>query len=282
MPLFSAAHRFHIAAMTNATQNATQPALFIPHGGGPCFFMDDPRGIWRGMASYLGGIAASLPALPRAILVVSGHWETDGFAFTGAERPDLVYDYYNFPPHTYDLRYDAPGSPALAARAAGLLRDAGLPAAVDAARGLDHGVFIPLKVAFPDAAVPVVEMSVERGLDPALHLAAGRALAPLRDEGVLIVGSGMSFHNMRGYGDPRFTAPSDAFDDWLTCAVEADAETRAGRLVRWTEAPAARASHPREEHLVPLMVAAGASGAPGQSDYREHVLETAISGFRFS
>ena len=278
MPLFKAPHHFHIAFMTHATQ----PALFIPHGGGPCFFMDDPRGIWRGMAAYLQSIAATLPARPRAILVISGHWETEGFAFTGAERPALVYDYYNFPPHTYELRYDAHGDPALAARASALLRGAGLPATIDAERGLDHGVFIPLKVAFPDAAIPVVEMSVDLSLDPALHLAAGRALAPLRDEGVLIVGSGMSFHNMRGYGDPRFTAPSDAFDAWLTKAVEADAETRTAELGHWEDAPAARASHPREEHLIPLMVAAGTSDAPGQSDYREHVLETAISGFRFS
>jgi aromatic ring-opening dioxygenase catalytic subunit (LigB family) len=262
-------------------QDGKQPALFIPHGGGPCFFMDDPRGIWRGMEAYLRSIAATLPARPRAILVVSGHWETEGFAFTGAERPTLVYDYYNFPPHTYDLRYDAPGDPALAARGAKLLRGAGLPATVDAARGLDHGVFVPLKVAFPEAAIPVVEMSVDLNLDPALHLAAGRALAPLRDQGVLIVGSGMSFHNMRGYGDPRFTAPSDAFDAWLTKAVEADAESRSSDLTRWESAPAARASHPREEHLIPLMVAAGASDAPGRRDYNEHVLETAISGFRF-
>jgi len=244
--------------------------------------MDDPRGIWRGMEAYLRSIPASLPAPPRAILVVSGHWETEGFTFTGAERPQLVYDYYNFPPHTYDLRYDAPGDPALAARAADLLRAAGLPAAVDATRGLDHGVFIPLKVAFPDAAIPVVEMSVDRSLDPALHIAAGRALAPLRDEGVLILGSGMSFHNMRGYGDPRFTAPSDAFDAWLASAVEADATTRAAELARWEDAPAARDSHPREEHLIPLMVAAGTSDAQGRRDYSEHVLETAISGFRFN
>ncbi|WP_300536789.1 class III extradiol ring-cleavage dioxygenase [Sphingosinicella sp.] len=262
--------------------DSKQPALFIPHGGGPCFFMDDPRGIWRGMEAYLRGIAATLPARPRAILVVSGHWETEGFAFTGAEHPALVYDYYNFPPHTYELRYDAPGDPTLAARATALFRDARLPASIDAARGLDHGVFIPLKVAFPDAAIPVVQMSIDRGLDPALHLAAGCALAPLRDEGVLIIGSGMSFHNMRGYRDPRFTAPSDAFDAWLTRAVEADADIRAAELTRWEDAPAARASHPREEHLIPLMVAAGASDRPGRSDYREQVLETAISGFRFS
>lgn len=244
--------------------------------------MPDPAGLWRGLETYLAGIAASLPERPRAILVVTGHWETRGFAFTGAERPALIYDYYGFPQHTYELRYDAPGDPALAARAAGLLTAAGLPGAVDPAHGWDHGVFVPMKVAFPDADIPVVAMSVDKSLDPALHIAAGRALAPLRDEGVLIVGSGMSFHNMRGYRDPRFTEPSRAFDAWLTAAAEAAPEERAALFAGWADAPAGRLSHPREEHLIPLMVAAGASDAPGRHDYGELLLETAVSGYRFA
>lgn len=258
-----------------------QPSFFIPHGGGPCFFMDDPRGIWTGMAAFLRAFPQNLAERPRAILVVSGHWETEGFAFTGAARPPLIYDYSNFPPHTYQLRYDVPGAPELAARATALLEGAGIAASVDPARGLDHGVFVPLKVALPDADIPVVEMSVERGLDPALHLAAGRALSVLRDEGVLIVASGMSFHNMRGYGDPRFTAPSQAFDRWLTDALALDGAARAAALTRWEDAPAARLSHPDAEHLLPLMVAAGASDGPGSRIFAETVLETAISGFRF-
>jgi aromatic ring-opening dioxygenase catalytic subunit (LigB family) len=260
----------------------TQPTFFIPHGGGPCFFMPDPQGIWRGMAEFLRSIPGRLPEAPRAILVVSGHWETDGFASTGAARPSLIYDYSGFPPETYALRYDSPGAPALAERAAALLHNAGLVAAVDPARGLDHGVFVPLKVAFPDAAIPVVEMSVERSLDPALHLAAGRALAALRDDGVLILGSGMSFHNMRGYGDPRFTAPSQQFDAWLGESLSLNGAQRAARLTQWETAPAARLSHPQAEHLLPLMVAAGAADGPGEKVYGELVLNTAISGFRFS
>ncbi len=259
-----------------------QPSLFIPHGGGPCFFMDDPAGVWTGMEAFLRALPALLPEPPTAILVVSGHWETRGFAFTGAAQPDLIYDYGGFPPHTYALRYDAPGAPALAERAAGLLRAAGLAASVDPTRGLDHGVFIPLKVAFPDANIPVVEMSVEQGLDPALHIAAGQALAALRSEGVLIVGSGMSFHNMRAYGDPRFTAPAATFDRWLTDAVEAPAPQRAEALGHWADAPGGRVSHPREEHLIPLMVAAGASTAPGERVYAEQVVDVAISGYRFA
>lgn len=258
-----------------------QPSFFIPHGGGPCFFMDDPRGVWTGMASFLRDLPATLPERPRAILVVSGHWETDGFAFTGAAQPPLLFDYYGFPKHTYELRYDVPGAPDLAAHSSALLAEAGFKAQVDRARGLDHGVFVPLKVAFPDADIPLIEMSVDRSLDPVLHLAAGRALAPLRDEGVLILASGMSFHNMRGYGDPRFTGPSRAFDAWLAETLAQDAEDRAGRLTEWEEAPAALLSHPKAEHLLPLMVAAGAASGPGRQVYSETVLETAISGFRF-
>lgn len=259
-----------------------QPSLFIPHGGGPCFFMKDPHGTWAGMAAFLRSLPALLPEQPRAVLIVSGHWETDGFALTGAERPSLIYDYYNFPQHTYELRYDVPGSPALAARASTLLIEAGLDASVDPVRGLDHGVFVPLKVALPEASIPVVEMSVDRRLDPLLHLKAGRALSVLRDEGVLILASGMSFHNMRGYGDRRFTAPSQAFDTWLTQAVGHPGPARAALLADWAVAPAARLAHPEAEHLLPLMVAAGAAERPGEQVYSEKVLETFISGFRFN
>ena len=259
-----------------------QPSLYIPHGGGPCFFMDDPRGTWTGMEAFLRDLPKLLPERPSAILIVSGHWETEGFAFTAAANPDLLFDYHGFPPHTYQLTYPAPGDPELASKAAGLLAKAGLPSGLDAARGLDHGVFVPLKVAFPNADIPVVEMSVDRRLDPAAHLAAGRALAPLRDEGVLIVGAGMSFHNMRGYGRSSSTEPSRAFDAWLAEAATADAAGRSAALIHWADAPSGRFSHPREEHLLPLMVAAGASEAAGERVYTELVMETAISGFRFA
>lgn len=260
--------------------NIQQPVLFIPHGGGPCFFMDDPHEVWTDMGDFLRGMSAGLPA-PKAILVVSAHWETAGFAFTGAARPPLLYDYYNFPKHTYELRYDAPGAPWLAARAASLLLAAGLPAHVDDARGLDHGVFIPLKVAYPEATIPVVEMSLALDLDPAEHLAAGRALAPLRGEGVLIIGSGMSFHNLRQFADVSLAAAAAEFDNWLTGSVSVPAPEREKRLTEWAAAPGARLSHPREEHLLPLMVAAGAAEGPAEKIYAGHVLKKAVSAFRF-
>ncbi len=261
---------------------AAQPSLYIPHGGGPCFFMPDPNGVWTGMEAYLRTLPDRLPERPRAILLVSGHWETQGFALTGSEHPSLLFDYYNFPPHTYELTYPAPGAPWLAERAAGLLRAAGLQAAVDSERGFDHGVFIPMKVAFPDADVPIVEMSIDASYDPALHLRAGEAIAALREEGVLIIGSGMSFHNLRAFRDPRAEGPSRLFDQWLTRAALAAPTERADLLVRWEEAPYARGCHPREDHLVPLMVAAGASGAAGRQDYGELVMGTAISGYSFA
>jgi aromatic ring-opening dioxygenase catalytic subunit (LigB family) len=258
------------------------PSYYIPHGGGPCFFMDDPQGAWTGMANFLRSLPASLPEQPRGIVIISGHWETKGFALTSGAHPALVFDYYGFPPHTYQLRYDAPGAPALAQRAAQLLREAGHYARLDPARGFDHGVFVPLKVALPEAQIPVVELSLDAGLDAALHLAAGRALAPLRSEGVLILGTGMSFHNLRALGDPRALAPSKQFDDWLHTAACAPDHERAMALTHWHTAPAAQICHPRQEHLLPLMVAAGASAAAGERIYNEQVMGSMISGFRFA
>ncbi|WP_028081418.1 DODA-type extradiol aromatic ring-opening family dioxygenase [Solimonas soli] len=269
----------------NTASSVRQPTLFIPHGGGPCFFMEwNPPHIWDRMADFLRGLAATLPARPRAVLLISGHWLEPAFTAGSHPRPPLIYDYYGFPEHTYQLRYDAPGDPALAARARELIVDAGLPADIDAQRGYDHGVFIPLKLVLPDADVPLVQLSLLNNLDAAAHLAAGRALAPLRDEGVLIVGSGMSFHNMRAYGDPRFGPVSDTFDAWLTGAVEAAPGEREARLARWDQAPSARLSHPprAEEHLLPLMVAAGAAPAGrGRRIFSDRVMETTISGYRF-
>jgi len=262
-----------------------QPTHFIPHGGGPCFFMDwNPPHAWDRMAAYLRGIAATLPEKPRAILMVSAHWQEAAFTVTTGAAPAMFFDYYGFPPHTYELRYPAPGEPALAERVVGLLEAAGLPAGRDAERGFDHGMFIPLLLMFPQAEVPVVQLSLRRGLDPAEHIAAGRALSSLREEGVLIVGSGMSFHNMRGYGDPRFGPVSDQFDAWLSASVEAVPAERDALLTQWEHAPQARLCHPprAEEHLLPLMVAAGAAGADaGRKVFSDRVMETTLSGFSF-
>jgi aromatic ring-opening dioxygenase catalytic subunit (LigB family) len=167
-------------------------------------------------------------------------------------------------------------------RVADMLRQAGLPSAIDATRGFDHGVFVPLKVVFPNAEIPVVTLSLAASLDPALHLAAGRALVPLRDEGVLIVGSGMSFHNLRAYMRPETGERARTFDDWLTRAVESPADERTALLAEWRKAPFAAFAHPREEHLIPLLVAAGAgSHAPGKRVFIDEPMGARISAYRF-
>ena len=272
-------------SLTDASGVDSMPTWFIPHGGGPCFFMDwNPPHAWDRMAGFLKGLAATLPAPPSAIVVVSAHWLEGAFSVTSGARPDLIFDYHGFPPHTYALQYPAPGDPALATRVAGLLADAGLPAQQNASRGFDHGMFIPMLLMFPGADIPVVQLSLSTTLDPALHLAAGRALQALRQEGVLIIGSGMSYHNMRGYGDPRSGPISDEFDAWLTAAVQAAPPQRQQSLIDWAQAPSARLSHPprAEEHLLPLMVVAGAAGEDaGQKVFTDRVMETTLSAFRF-
>jgi aromatic ring-opening dioxygenase catalytic subunit (LigB family) len=159
-----------------------------------------------------------------------------------------------------------------------LLGEAGIDAAADATRGYDHGTFVPLKLTYPEADVPVVQLSLKEGLDPEEHIAIGRALAPLRDDGVFIVASGMTFHNLRAFRDPRAAPVSEAFDAWLRESLVLDAGARNDRLAHWTSAPAARAAHPREEHLIPLMVAAGAAG----EDRAEVAFNDTFTGLRLS
>jgi aromatic ring-opening dioxygenase catalytic subunit (LigB family) len=261
----------------------TLPTVFLPHGAGPCFFMEWGRGpadTWDRTAAYLQGLIDSLPQRPQAILVVSGHWEAPLFTVGSAERPQLIYDYSGFPEHTYRLGFGAPGSPALARRVRGLLGQAGIASAEDPEHGWDHGVFVPLKLVTPDADIPVVQLSLKADLDPQAHLAAGRALAPLRDEGVLIVGSGMSWHNMRGFS-PAFTERSAKFDEWLENAVT-DRANREAALAHWDAAPYGREAHPREEHLLPLMVAAGAApGEPAVVAFRDTVMDVVVSAVEF-
>ncbi|WP_066794550.1 DODA-type extradiol aromatic ring-opening family dioxygenase [Sphingomonas soli] len=264
----------------------TLPSLFIPHGGGPCFFMDPnggpPDPMWQPMERYLASRIATLPERPKAILLISGHWEEDQVTVHAGDGQPLLFDYYGFPEHTYHLRWDAPGAPDVAMRAKALIEGAGFPVGVERERGWDHGVFIPLKVMVPGADIPLVQLSLRKDLDPADHIAIGRALAPLRDEGVLIVGSGMSFHNLRVRG-PQAVAPSEEWDAALVDAVtDADPARRADRVAAWDSLPHAHFAHPREEHLLPLMVALGAGGDDAAvCDYRDQVMGWAVSGFRF-
>lgn len=261
------------------------PVVFVPHGGGPWPFVDlgmDPEG-YADLAAYLRAVRDVPPVRPTAVLVISAHWEEAVPTVQTAAHPPLLFDYYGFPPESYRLTWPAPGSPALAARVRALLGAAGFATGEDPARGYDHGTFVPLKLTWPEADLPVVQLSLVRGLDPAVHLALGRALAPLRDEGVFIVGSGMSFHNLRIFFDRRAAAPvAQAFDTWLGAAATAPPAERDRRLAAWTEAPAARQSHPREEHLLPLMVVAGAAGEdPGRVAWNGTVMGLRLSAIHY-
>jgi aromatic ring-opening dioxygenase catalytic subunit (LigB family) len=264
--------------------SARMPVVYVPHGGGPWPFVDmglGDRAELDGLAAYLRSLEALPPTKPQALLVISAHWEEAVPTVMTAERPPLLFDYYGFPPESYQLTWPAPGHPELAGRVQRLLQGAGFATAANAERGFDHGTFVPLKLTYPAAEVPTVQLSLKRGLDPAEHLAIGRALAPLRDEGVFIVGSGMSYHNLRAFdGSGRDVAA--AFDAWLTEAVIQDPEERARRLARWAGAPSARQAHPREEHLLPLMVAAGAAGDDrGRTAYSGTIRGLRISGVHF-
>ena len=235
------------------------PTYFISHGGGPWPYMEDRRRALHILEESLKDIPRQIGVVPKAILMVSGHWEDERFAVMSSPKPPMVYDYYGFPEHTYHVKYSAPGSPELAERVRGLIAAAGLPAKLDPQQGFDHGTFTPLVIMYPQADVPVVQVSLKAGYDPAEHLALGRALAPLRDEGVLIVGSGLSYHNLRQFG-PGAKTVSKTFDDWLQqTVVGSTPQEREKRLLDWSRAPAARQAHPQEDHLVPLMVAVGAA-----------------------
>ena len=264
------------------------PAIYIPHGGGPCFFMDPPAQAphtWDGMAAYLRGIAGSVGERPAALLVISAHWECERPTVNSGARPGMLFDYYGFPEHTYKLNYPAAGAPALAARVRALLHDAGIESDEDPARGYDHGVFVPMLLAYPDADIPVLQLSLQTGLDPAAHLAIGQALAPLRDEGVLIIGSGMSYHNLRAFFSPEGHAidASSQFDTALAAAVgSTEPAVREAALVDWKQMPGALASHPRAEHLLPLMVVAGTAGTDvGRCTFNDRVFGKSVSAFEF-
>src|SRR5687768_6822970 len=239
-----------------------QPVAFIPHGGGPWPFVDVgfPKADVDALAEYLRSVRDLPPEPPKALLVISGHWEEPAPTVMTSPAPPILYDYYGFPPESYQITWPAPGAPALAERVRELLQASGFATSGDPDRGFDHGTFIPLKLTYPDAQIPTAQLSLKAGLDPAEHIAIGRALAPLRDEGVFIIGSGMSFHNLRAFRDPRSQPIAETFDAWLRDAATAEPAERDRMLAEWDSAPAARAAHPREEHLLPLMVIAGAAG----------------------
>lgn len=262
------------------------PTYFLSHGGGPWPWLKQQTGdIYDQLERSLVDVRQELGEAPRAVLMVSGHWETDGFLLSSAARPPMVYDYGGFPEHTYRIRYDAPGDPDLAEQVRGMLAHGGIRTGLDPRRGYDHGTFTVMYPMYPNAEMPVVQLSIDARYDPAEHLRVGELIAPLRDEGVLIVGSGFSFHDTRSIRNGAGAAASAAFDDWLeNTLVKSSSEQRRTELLNWDEAPAARTAHPQEDHLIPLMVAVGAAGADAgtrvyhQTDFMGAIT---VSSYRF-
>lgn len=261
------------------------PTYFLSHGGGPWTYMDGPfRENFHQLEASLQAIPRELAQRPRAVLMISGHWEAAEFRVMASAQPPMVYDYGGFPAHTYQIRYTAPGDPALAEQVQQLLAAAGLPVVADHARGFDHGAFTTLQPMYPQADMPMLQLSMLQSYDPATHLALGRALAPLRDDGVLIIGSGLSYHDLRNFG-PGAKQASARFDAWLQqTLVQGKSAQRSQALRDWQHAPAARLAHPREDHLIPLLVAVGAAeDEPGSCIYHQSDFMGGVtaSSFRF-
>ena len=261
------------------------PTYFISHGGGPWPWLEDMRPHYSELEKSLERMREEHSGDLKAILMISGHWEEDRMTVMSGARPPMEYDYFGFPDHTYQIRYPAPGDPSLAAEVKGLLDQAGIETGSDEGRGFDHGTFAPAYIMYPQADMPIVQLSIHSNYDPELHYQVGRALAPLRDQEVLIVGSGLSYHNLGAIRHPEIARePSIAFDTWLQdTLLSSDPETRHQRLLDWEAAPSARSAHPKEDHLVPLMAAVGAAETEAATMvYHEMFMGNfAASSFRF-
>ncbi|GGC11079.1 dioxygenase [Marinobacterium zhoushanense] len=265
--------------------NKLTDILFLSHGGGPMPLLGDAD--HQEMVDCLKRFAAEMRK-PSAILVISAHWEEAVPTLTSGVAPGLIYDYYGFPPESYQIQYPSPGEPALAQQVYEALQGAGISARLDEQRGYDHGMFVPLKIMYPQADIPCVQLSLVNNLDAETHLRIGRALQALDYDNLLVIGSGFSFHNMRAFfapDTPDIRARNQAFEEWLldTCAnPELDEAERSRRFIEWEQAPYARFCHPREEHLLPLHVCYGMAGRPSD-EYREATILRKKSGlFRWS
>jgi aromatic ring-opening dioxygenase catalytic subunit (LigB family) len=264
------------------------PTIFLPHGGGPMPLLNPDE-----LSAAVGSVLQPGKLLSEehinsisTVLFVSAHWEEAQPTITSSPNPGLYFDYYGFPEEAYEYQWKAPGQPAVAERIASLLSSAGFEPKLDDERDFDHGVFVPGLLMAPEPTIPVVQLSLLQNLNPSQHIAMGQALQPLREEGVLIIGSGLSYHNMRGFFGqiPNAIKDSIEFDDYLNHAcVEASPEERLTLLSKWTSAPHARDVHPREEHLIPLHVVAGAAPhAKGRRFFSNQFKTNGKSGVRHS
>jgi 4,5-DOPA dioxygenase extradiol len=240
-------------------QSRKATVLYIPHGGGPLPLLGEPG--HKKMVEFLKGIPSQIP-LPDSILIISAHWQEEEATITGGSNPDLIYDYYGFPEESYRIKYPAPGQPDLSKNICELLKESGIKSRIDSERGFDHGVFVPLKIMYPDADIPCVQLSLTAGLNPAEHIRLGEALRPLSNENILILGSGFSYHNLQEFFFSRGAKDTgnEAFQKWLADVCtdgKSEENVRRNRLVEWEKAPYARYCHPIEDHLIPLHVCYG-------------------------
>jgi 4,5-DOPA dioxygenase extradiol len=247
--------------------------VYMSHGGGPLPILGDASHM--AMIEFMQQLPMRLHK-PDVILVVSAHWEEGVVTLQGARNPAMLYDYYGFPPEAYEIAYPAPGDPDLAKRITDILDAHGIRAAVDHERGYDHGLFIPLKMMYPNADIPCLQISLLQGLDSKAHLELGKTISSLVTENMLVVGSGFSFHNLRAFtfgAKESADARNDAFQDWLieVCTGNMNREERERLLVEWERAPSARYCHPREEHLLPLHVCMGMAGASAELVFNDYI-----------
>jgi len=261
--------------------NRAAQIVFVSHGGGPLPILGDPG--HKAMVDFMKALPSQLKR-PDAIVVVSAHWEEPVATLTGAKNPPMLYDYYGFPDEAYEINYPAPGNPELADRIAALLKKDNQAVRIDLTRGFDHGAFIPLKMMYPQADIPVIQLSLIRGLNPAAHIAMGKALRELLSENILIVGSGFTFHNQNAFFGRSGSGPderNEAFQNWLveTCTGPLTQEQREQRLIDWEKAPNARYCQPREEHLIPLLVCQGMADEAGKVVFDDQILGKRGVGF---
>lgn len=255
------------------SQNKAQ-IVYFSHGGGPLPILGDAS--HKAMVEFMRQLPSRLKR-PEAVLVISAHWEEGTATLLGAKTPTMFYDYSGFPVEAYEINYPAPGSPDLVNRIAGLLNQNNIPTRIDPQRGFDHGLFIPLKLMYPQADIPAVQLSLLRGLDPSAHLSLGTGLGALMHENIIVIGSGFSFHNMRAFSLHGANTPDPANDDfqnWLieVCAGPISQSEREQRLIDWQKAPSARYCHPREEHLLPLHVCLGMAKKAATVIFDDYIL----------
>lgn len=258
------------------------PSIFIPHGAGPMPLLGDSG--HQEMVELLEKLPSTFEK-PDAIVLISAHWETDVITITGNDSPELIYDYYGFPEEAYQIQYPALGAPKLASKIEALLKTQGIDAHIDNKRGFDHGMYVPLKLMYPNAGIPCVQISLSNTLNPKLHIELGKAIAELRSENVLILGSGFSFHNMQAFkGNEIKDDKNVAFESWLieTCtSKQTSLAQKEQSLINWHEAPYAKYCHPREEHLLPLLVCFGAGMDNAQIIFNGNIIGKKASAYQW-